>query len=354
MAVAPAPSPVQADGTVTFDPSGNFEDLSTGDTDTVTLIYTISDGNGGSDCADLNICITGVNDPPVANNDGSFFVEFGDMAIVDVLANDTDVDGTIDPLTLAFSGADNGTAVNDAGQLKYTAFNPGYDTTNSSVNDPLTYTVDDNEGATSNVANVTAKVIDPLRETDTDSSNASNGQPISLVLSTEDRTYNDSSFVEVDITTGGLSQDVNVSFVIDGSGSITASEYAEQRTAVQNTIDDLRTDYTGSAATVTVQIVEFSTSAQQGTWGLFDDVLNNVATGTPLSSQAGGSTNYEAGLDLAVNFFTGNGSEDNFLLFTSDGAPNNPSTSTANFTDEVSELEALNVSRTAVGFGAAN
>lgn len=340
---------VNANGTFSVDPDDNFEDLSTGETDTFDLEYTISDGDGGEDCATVTVTIEGVNDAPVANDD-FFFVEFADTALVDVAANDTDVDGTVDPSTLAFNGADLGTATEDGGLLRYLANVIPYDTIDSSANDPMTYTVDDNEGATSNAATVTAKVIDPLRESDIHSANAANGQLISLSLETEDRTFNTSSFVEVDITTGALDQNVNVSFVIDGSGSVGAANYDQERLAVQNAINDLRADYAGSAATVTVQLVQFSSGASGASFDLFSSALNNIAVGTPVSIyQNGGSTNYEAALDQAVSFFTGKAADDNFLLFASDGAPN----AGGPFTDEVTELQSLNVSRTAVGFGGA-
>lgn len=338
----------QADGTFNVDPDGGFEDLSTGESDNFDLEYTISDGNGGEDCATVTVTIEGINDAPVAVDDPAFYVEFGDVAFADVAANDTDVDGTIDATTLAFSGADHGTAEEDGGKLKYTANTLLYDFVDSSVADALTYTVQDNEGATSNPANVTAKVIDPMRETDIDSQNASNGQPLSIELSTEDRTFNDSSFVEIDILSGQLAQTVNVSFIADGSGSVSAPEYNQQVIAIQNTINALRADYQGSAADVNVQLVQFSSGSSAASFDLFDTALDDVNTGTPLRPyQNGGSTNYDAPLSDAVNFFTGKGADDNFLLFASDG---NPNTGGA-FTDEVTELNNLNVSITAVGFG---
>ena len=52
--------------------------------------------------------------------------------------------------------------------------------------------------------------------------------------------------------------------------------------------------------------------------------------------------------DDAVSFFTGQGAEENFMLFVSNCQPF-PGAQV--FTDAVASLEALNVSRTAVGFG---
>ena len=352
---------VNADGSVALDPAGNFEDLGTGDMDTLQLTYHVSDNNGGQDCAEVTFKITGVNDAPEANDDGPFFVEAGDMTTADVLGNDTDVDSAIDPASLTFSGATAGTAVNDSGALKYTANAIVLDFNDDSVGDDFTYTVADTEGAVSNAANVTVNVIDPLREEGSDSTSTSAGQPLSLAIATEDRTFNTSSVLEVDIASGSVDQTVNVSFVIDGSGSLNPFEYAEQLEAVQNSITQLRADYSGSAATVNVQLVQFSSvrtstevpTANAESYDLFDLALDDVATGTPFDPQLARFTFYEVGLDAAIDFFSTNGGavSDNFMLFLSDGEPTD---SASLWLDEVAELQGpLAVSISAVGFAGA-
>ncbi len=54
--------PWNADGSFTYDPNGQFEDLAVGETATDTFTYTVSDGHGGSDTASVTITISGVND----------------------------------------------------------------------------------------------------------------------------------------------------------------------------------------------------------------------------------------------------------------------------------------------------
>jgi VCBS repeat-containing protein len=58
-----------SDGLYTFDPNGQYESLNDSDTALVTFEYTITDGFGGTAGATATIVITGVNDPPVAEND---------------------------------------------------------------------------------------------------------------------------------------------------------------------------------------------------------------------------------------------------------------------------------------------
>ena len=89
---------VNADGTYSYDPNGQFEALAVGITATDTFTYTVSDGNGGSDTATVTITLTGVNDAPVAADDAGATDE--DTATAgNVITNDSDVDG--DTLTVS-------------------------------------------------------------------------------------------------------------------------------------------------------------------------------------------------------------------------------------------------------------
>jgi uncharacterized repeat protein (TIGR01451 family) len=53
-----------ADGTFSYDPNGQFEDLVEGESATDSFTYTVSDGAGGTDSATVTITITGMNDEP--------------------------------------------------------------------------------------------------------------------------------------------------------------------------------------------------------------------------------------------------------------------------------------------------
>ncbi len=80
--------------------------------------YTISDDQGGSASSTVTVTISAVNDIPVANIDNSTTSE--DMSVnIDVLANDSDIDG--DTLTITAATATSGSVTIDNGiSLTYT------------------------------------------------------------------------------------------------------------------------------------------------------------------------------------------------------------------------------------------
>ena len=81
---------INADGSYTFTPVANYN----GPVPTAT--YTISDGNGGTDSANLSFAdVAPVNDPPVAVDDGPVAVTEDTPATGSVLPNDSDVDGDL-------------------------------------------------------------------------------------------------------------------------------------------------------------------------------------------------------------------------------------------------------------------
>ena len=48
---------IDSSGAITFDPGSDFQDLAVGATRDTTLTYTISDGNGGTDTATVDVTI---------------------------------------------------------------------------------------------------------------------------------------------------------------------------------------------------------------------------------------------------------------------------------------------------------
>jgi len=116
---------------------------------TDSFTYTVSDGNGGTATARVEITIAPINDPPVGRDDATATVE-DTPTTVDVLVNDSDVDG--DALTVgSVSQPDNGTVVNDGDAVTYEP-DPEFNGV-----DRFTYTVADGNGGTA-TATVTVTV----------------------------------------------------------------------------------------------------------------------------------------------------------------------------------------------------
>ncbi len=137
-------------GTFSYDPNGQFDDLEVGETATDAFIYTASDGNGGSDPAVVTITISGVNNGPEANDDHSVTME-NTPVTMDILANDTHPDGSG---SLTVSGYDStGTRgiVTGNGDGTFT-YNPNgqFDDlgVGETATDTFTYTVSDGSGGT--------------------------------------------------------------------------------------------------------------------------------------------------------------------------------------------------------------
>lgn len=109
--------------------------------------------SNGNTSSTVQVTITNDdNVTPVSNND-IVSTEFGTSTLIDVLSNDTDANGTLDASAIiVVSAAANGVAVIENGEIKYTP-NPDFSGT-----DTFSYTVQDNEGATSNEATVTVSV----------------------------------------------------------------------------------------------------------------------------------------------------------------------------------------------------
>ncbi len=116
-----------------------------GFTGNLSFTYTITDGRGGEDTANVGVTVEpndgSTNRPPVTATDVAD-ARAGSPASVDVLANDTDPDG--DTLVLQSAHADSGTVVVDpSGQITFTP-DPGQPAGTVVV----TYTAADTFGAT--------------------------------------------------------------------------------------------------------------------------------------------------------------------------------------------------------------
>ena len=133
------------DGTITYTPNSNFNGKD-------SFSYTISDFQGASNTATVDLTINSINDAPIATNDvvTSFL---NNSTVINVLENDSDVDG--DTLTLTqFTDTSNGILTNNNnGTFTYTP-DQGFIGTDS-----FTYTVTDGQETSTATAQITVSGI---------------------------------------------------------------------------------------------------------------------------------------------------------------------------------------------------
>ncbi|MCA9125481.1 MAG: DUF2341 domain-containing protein [Planctomycetales bacterium] len=108
------------DGTFTYNPNGQFEWISIGQTATDTFTYTISDGEGGTDTATVTITLVGENDLPTVDPQQQFSVSelaTNGQVVGNVIFHDIDATDTF--TWTIVSGNDDGVfEIDSLGQLK--------------------------------------------------------------------------------------------------------------------------------------------------------------------------------------------------------------------------------------------
>ncbi|HQQ97380.1 MAG TPA: Ig-like domain-containing protein [Cyclobacteriaceae bacterium] len=223
---------VNAVGLVTYTPVLNFNG-------TVVRTYVINDNLGLSSApGTYTITVLPVNDPPVANDDsGSTFLNTA-VTLFGVTGNDTDVDGTVNPATVdldpatggiqsAFATASGNWSVNSGGDVTFTS------TLTFVGNATVTYQVQDNLGAASNVATITIAVsnttstgdIPPVSVADAVSTNEDT--PVTFNPTSNDTDSDgtiDVSTVDLDVLTNGVQPSVVTtagSWTVNAAGMVT-------------------------------------------------------------------------------------------------------------------------------------
>jgi len=153
---------IAADGkSVSYSPDANYNGSD-------EFSYQINDGQGGTSIANVTIDVTSVNDAPVAVDDSYTVNEDSLDNALEVLGNDTDVEGDTLTIDSIASEPEHGTATvnEDGSRILYTP-DSGY-----CGSDNLSYNVIDSNGGT-HTANVTIDVT--CAETDGDGGGSDRG-----------------------------------------------------------------------------------------------------------------------------------------------------------------------------------
>ncbi|MEI7422898.1 MAG: tandem-95 repeat protein, partial [Prolixibacteraceae bacterium] len=256
---------VNSSGIVTFTPVLNYNGTAT------PITYTVKDNNGlVSATATLTVTVTSVIDPPIAANDNATTNQ-NTSVLTNVTTNDIGVDAAVnvatvdlDPLTTgiqtSFTVAGEGSySVNSSGIVTFNPLNTFY-----GVTTPISYTVNDANGNTSNSATYTVTVIASGAPVANDNSATTNENvAVTFNVTSNDvasagRTIN-ASRVDLDPLTPGIQQSWYVSgkgqFTVDMNGDVTFSpdwNYFGTATA-QYTVKDNQ-NFVSNVANITVTI----------------------------------------------------------------------------------------------------
>jgi hypothetical protein len=140
-------------GALSFNTAPNFETPTDAGADNVyEVTVQVADGNGGTDTEAIAVTVTNVNEAPLAVNDTATKTEDSGATAIDVLANDTDVDGGAISILTASDPANGSVLISGGGSgLTYA---PDADYCNSPPGtspDTFTYTLNGGSQATVSV-----------------------------------------------------------------------------------------------------------------------------------------------------------------------------------------------------------
>ncbi|MBL8788063.1 MAG: tandem-95 repeat protein, partial [Deltaproteobacteria bacterium] len=248
------------DGVVRFTPAPDFFGVT-------TFTYSVSDGKGGRATATVTVTVTGVNDVPVARDDAATLAEDAAATVIDVLANDGDVDGDLLNVTAVTQPA-NGVVTLVGGVVRYA---PEADWNGTET---FTYTVSDGQGgtATATVTIVVTPVPDaPVANDDVATVLIDSEDNVIDVLA-NDRDADGDALTIIDVTQPGD----GLVELVDGQVRFTPASGFEGTVEFTYTV----TDPSGLSDTAVVRVTVSQLLAQDDAYRVRQDaVLTVVAPG---------------------------------------------------------------------------
>ena len=313
-----------------------------------TVTYTVSDNNGGASTATLTITITPVNDAPIANADTATMAEDAAPILINVLANDSDVDG--DSLSISAASADIGSASVVGNQIQYT---PAANTNGLAT---VTYTVSDNNGGTNTATvaiTITAVNDAPVANNDT-ATMSEDAAPILINVLANDSDEDGDS-----LTISAASADIGSASVVGNQIQYTAAANTNGLATVTYTVSDNNGGTNTATVAITITEVNDAPVASVQSFSISENATDGDIIGTVSASDienqtltyslTGGDTaSFEINSSSGVLSTVGESPFDfettnQYILnvtITDDGTPNESSNVniTVNITDEVELL----------------
>ena len=208
---------INTDNTVNYTPNANFNGND-------SFSYTMNDGNGGNATGIVSVMVTAVNDLPAANDDSISTAQ--DISVtINVLSNDTDVDGDVLSVTTVTQGANGSVTINTDDSVSYTP------NANFNGNDSFTYTVSDgvaNAIATVNVT-ITALSNTAPQITNPGSQNHVEGDNVNLAIIASDADNDTLSYSNTGSLPAGVSLNLATGVI---SGTLSAGSAGNYNAAI--------------------------------------------------------------------------------------------------------------------------
>ena len=313
---APDGLTLHGDGSWSFDASGAaYQHLAVGETEKVTLNYTVTDEHGATSDSTLVITVTGTNDAPEAKEAAAEATEDGDIVTGTLPATDADTSDSLTFSVAADSEAPAGLTLNSDGSWSFNPVNAAYQhlAVGEKQEVTLNYTVTDGHGGSSDSTLVItvsgtndAPVAEAATGTATEDGAAGTGHVTATDVDTTDKlTF---SLTDPDVAPAGLTLNSDGSWSLDASGAA-YQHLAEGQTEdvlVHYTVSDGNGGSSESTLTITVTgtndapeaAAATGTAVEDGTIATGQLVATDVDTTDTLTFSVTAETNLPAGLTL--------------------------------------------------------
>ncbi|MFM2611498.1 tandem-95 repeat protein [Vibrio campbellii] len=208
------------DGKLVFTPADNFNGEA-------TISYTVSDG-ALEDSAEVTVTVNPINDAPVANDDSAVTDEDTPVTI-DVLPNDTDVDGDTLSIVNASVPADQGTVEIVDGKLVFTPAD------NFNGEATISYTVSDGELEDSAEVSVTVNPVNDAPVANDDSAVTDEDTPVTIDVLSNDTDVDGDTLT---IVNASVPVDQGTVEIVDGKLVFTPADNFNGEATISYTVSD--------------------------------------------------------------------------------------------------------------------
>ena len=197
---------INADGTVTYTPVADYNGAD-------SFTYTVTDPDGATDTALVSITVNPLNDAPVAVDDVAALDE-DSSTVIEVLDNDSDIDGDVLVVTAVTQPTHGIAVVNPDGTVTYTPI------ADYNGPDSFTYTISDGAGGTDTAT--VSLTVNPLNDAPVAiDDTAATDEDVALVIAAADLLANDSDIDGDTLTITSFTQPAHGSVVDNGNGTFT-------------------------------------------------------------------------------------------------------------------------------------